>query len=587
MTRLNTTSSSPQRLAALQRHKDAWSLIVADCDAKITIVEARDVAPSDLASTLATLVKKSNVSRLLAVLPGGHSVCRTVPLPEGSPAELAAAAQLMAEAQLSESIPSYRRAAGIIPEPARSTRTGLLTAWQDPTSTDSALPDLAVDITWCTPVAALAFLRELSAGPALYADPLDASIAVLADDGQRTLARILREDNSSPAAWAESISNAMLDIGGPALSADAQGPTLSLDRESLVALRNKVSGLRDDRAWLARYALPIGALLLVTLGGEGSAPLALLRSKPQRREESLPERALSFVSSPGRAAAILAAALLLIVFAPLAFAYTRFRILESKAADLSTQQTGRAELERSAALFRQLDQSRLPMAKLLATISVATPQNIVATNIRLSPDQGFSMQGLAKASSDVNQLQANLNATNVFTDIKINRTTSKGEEGVEFDVSAERIKPEIFNKFTVKDDWDAKPLAVRLYGPGASNLNVAGTEKKSRPSRRNSSADSDDSSSSESKKAESSRRPSEASSGPPAALSDEDIKKLDRASAMKEFAARRKYLTSNPNLDNAAKSRITDEVDKLKAQMSAGSSSGDKKPAPPTKGGKK
>lgn len=575
---------SPQRLAALQRHPDAWSLVVADCDAKVTITEARSVAPTDLSSTLTQLLKKGGVTRLLAVLPGGHSVCRTVSLPEGSPADLAAAAQLMAEAQLSESIPSYRRAAGIIPEPTRPTRTGLLTAWQDPAGGD-ALPDFPFDLTWCTPIAALAFLRGPSASAALYADPADASIAVLADDGQRTLARILREDNSSTQLWAESVSNAMLDVGGPAITTDAQGPTLALDREAISNLRAKVTGLRDDRAWLARYSLPIGALLLASSANEGSTPLATLRARPQRRQESLAERALSLIASPGRAAAILAAALALAVFAPLAFAFARFHILESKAATLSTQQSGRAELERSAALYRQLEQSRLPMAKLLATISVATPQNIVATTVRLSPDQGFSMQGLAKAASDVNQLQANLNATNVFTDIKINRTTSKGDDGVEFDVSAERIKPEVFNKFTTKDDWAAKPLAVRLHGPGASNLNVAGSEKtKSRPSRRTSNSSDE---SSESKKAESSRRPSEPSSGPPAALSDDDIHKMDRAGAMKEFAARRKYLTSNPNLDNATKSRVTDEVDKLKTQMTSGASSEKKPVTPPTKGGKK
>jgi Tfp pilus assembly protein PilN len=575
-------SPSPQRLAAIQRHADAWSLVVADCDTKVTIIDARSIPSADLVSTLSHLLKKGGVARILAVLPGGHSVCRAVSLPDGAPAELAAAAQLMAEAQLSESIPPYRRAAGLIPEPLRPTRTALLTAWQDPAPdalpTDP-LPDFPFDLTWSTPIAALAFLRGPSASPALYADPADASIAVLADDGQRTLARILREDNSSPAAWAESVSNAMLDVGGPAVSADAHGPTLTLDRESLSTLRSKVSGLHDDRAWLARFALPIGALLLASSANAGSTSLASLRARPPRREESLPERALALVASPPRAVAVLAAALALAVFAPLAFAFARFHILESKAATLSIQQSGRAELERSAALYRQLEQSRLPMAKLLATISVATPQNIVATTIRLSPDQGFSMQGLAKSAGDVNQLQANLNSAGVFTDIKINRTTSKGEEGVEFDVSAERIKPEVFNKFQPKDDWAAKPLAVRLYGEGASNLNVAGSEKKTRPSRR-ASTSSDDSS--ESKRAESSRRPSESSSGPPAPLSDGDIKKMDRATAMKEFAARRKYLTSNPNLDNSTKSRVTDEVDKLKSQMSAAASS-----PPPTKGGAK
>lgn len=572
-------SPSPQRLAAIQRHPDAWSLVVADCDSKINITDARAIPPADLVSTLSQLLKKGGVARILAVLPGGHSVCRTVSLPEGSPAELAAAAQLMAEAQLSESIPPFRRAAGLIPESPRSTRTALLTAWQDPIDVSSPLPDFPFDLTWCTPIAALAFLRGPSASPALYADPADASIAVLADDGQRTLARILREDNSSPTAWAESVSNAMLDVGGPAVSADAQGPTLTLDRESLSTLRSKIAGLHDDRAWLARFALPIGALILASSANAGSSALASLRARPPRREESLAERALALVASPARAAAVLAAALALAVFAPLAFAFARFHILESKAASLSTQQSSRAELERSAALYRQLEQSRLPMAKLLATISVATPQNIVATTIRLSPDQGFSMQGLAKSAGDVNQLQANLNSAGVFTDIKINRTTSKGEEGVEFDVSAERIKPEVFNKFQPKDDWAAKPLAVRLHGEGASNLNVAGAEKKSRPSRR-ASTSSDESS--DSKRAESSRRPSESSSGPPAALSDDDIKKMDRATAMKEFAARRKYLTSNPNLDNSTKSRVTEEVDKLKSQMTAAASS-----SPPTKGGAK
>lgn len=53
----------------------------------------------------------------------------------------------------------------------------------------------------------------------------------------------------------------------------------------------------------------------------------------------------------------------------------------------------------------------------------------------------------------------------------------------------------------------------------------------------------------------------------PAPLADAQIAKLDASSAMKEWVNRRTFPAKNPDLDEATKSRLEDEVAKLRGQM--------------------
>jgi hypothetical protein len=68
-----------------------------------------------------------------------------------------------------------------------------------------------------------------------------------------------------------------------------------------------------------------------------------------------------------------------------------------------------------------------------------------------------------------------------------------------------------------------------------------------------------------------SRRPSSGSSSnePPAEIKDEEIAKLNAADAMKAWAERRKFLTSNPKADPSVRTRVEEEATKLMTRRRA------------------
>ena len=61
------------------------------------------------------------------------------------------------------------------------------------------------------------------------------------------------------------------------------------------------------------------------------------------------------------------------------------------------------------------------------------------------------------------------------------------------------------------------------------------------------------------------RRPSTPSDAMPPVVTDEDIKKMDRATANRAWVARKVYVQKNPTLDAATKQRLQDEETKIRA----------------------
>ncbi|MFZ2874304.1 MAG: hypothetical protein WAZ94_07460, partial [Phycisphaerales bacterium] len=62
------------------------------------------------------------------------------------------------------------------------------------------------------------------------------------------------------------------------------------------------------------------------------------------------------------------------------------------------------------------------------------------------------------------------------------------------------------------------------------------------------------------------RRPSPSETVPPPIL-DEDIAKMDRATAMSEWVKRKTYPQKNPKLDPAIRQRLEEEWPKIKARF--------------------
>jgi len=265
-----------------------------------------------------------------------------------------------------------------------------------------------------------------------------------------------------------------------------------------------------------------------------------------------------------------------ILLLPLGLAWATVAVLDAKVAALHAQEGSREELARAAALHEVLRKSRWPMTKLLADIAGALPVGVRVESIRLAPDQGLGLEGTADSADGAITLQQNLNKSGIFSDVRIARADTGAGGTVTFEISAAVVSPTL-NAPPI-EDFASKPLAVRLYGEGASNTNWSADSDKtasSRPGRperparpEGDNGKSDDGKAGDGPSAPS--RPSGAGSDDiPEALTDDQIKAMDFNGAMKAWAARKKALSTQKSLDQPTKDRLTSEVDRLKTQMDA------------------
>lgn len=564
-------------IIALQRQGESYAFVRGEAGAT-EVAEAVTLSWDEVRSRLTALAaeRKGIEGRVVRVLAGSRTICRVMPVPAGGASELGSASRLLGEAQLPEGTPAYRMGCGVFPESvadiaASENRAALLTAWRsDPAKDEPALDVEGVEETWTTVPAALGYLAKASgsAGPVWYADGLDGTIAVVQGAGDATMARVVVEDNTSAGSWREAVEATVGDGSGEVTLT----PTVSIPGVRPAG----VGAWREEADWQNRYAVAVGALQLASTGNEASRGLAEIRREPRKVREPALVRAAGAMSRPRAAWVVVAASVVLLVGAPLGLAWARLSVLDAKAKGLDKQKDRRKELDRRSAVYQQLELERWPMTKLLADLSQATPEGVVVTNLRLSPDQSggatseraLSIQGTAKTREQVNNLVSSLNKTEVFSGARALRADSKAD-AVEFDIAAGVTNPHAPAKIVLeKPDWAAEPLAKRLYGEKGSNLTPpAGSESEDRSTRRSARAmeeeESGDRRGSRSTPAAETTKPGEV----PKPLADDEISTMDRSRAMREMVSRRAYSQKNPSLDQASKRRLEDEVAKLRARI--------------------
>ncbi len=574
---------TPGRVAAVHECDGAVRVVVGDAsDAGLRVLAARSF--ETLALGVEFLVEQGP-ERVVRVAPGAEAICRTSAIPRGAESEMLAAAALQGEARLPDATPAHRRAGGVVLGPAGEPAGALLAAWRARASARGLALPQGVDETWCPVMAALAALRGADESPAWFADPADGSISLLSGRGGSVSARVVVEDSSSAVVWGEAVESA---VGSP-LEEGQGGARVGLGEGARAALA-PVPGASGDPAWLGAYALALGAIL--AWQSPLLRPLAQLRlDAPTPREHPIVKGA-SWLARPRNAGIIIAASLALLVLAPLGLAKVRLAVLDKKSQKLAEAKANRVELDRRAAVYAELAGMRWPLSKLLSDISRATPQGVVVHELRLIPEQGGQTEGdqgvTLRATAEKRQLLDdfidNLKKTRMFGGIKPGRTESREGESVDFDLTFGVASPH--ENFAATPDWDwaQKPLAVRLYGEGSSNKTPPvgvdrsnGGSTSDRPVRR--SARASEGATGEDAASHASRTGS--SDAIPEALTDDQISKLDRATAMREMTGRRKYAQSHASLDASTKRRLDDEVTKLKERMkvlsnAAGSAGGGK-----------
>jgi hypothetical protein len=589
----NGKSASSQRVAVLHRQGERWRLLVAERKGTLAVLEARTLS-GDPWTALVEAAERHGFKRVVGVAPGRATVARSASVPAGPGEALGEAVALMGEAQLPESLPAHRRAAGLIPDIERpGLRTALMTGWAIDVKTAAPSTPIGLEVTWTTPIAALAALRS-EGGSALYADPGEGAVAMLAGGIEKTFARVLVEDTAA-GFWrsvAQVAGETSAAAGAPVLQVPvgAVGPVLRLDTRSAGALHTAVHEVPDRAEWLNDYGIALGAALLATSPDPLLRPLAGMLEAAPVVQEPIATRALKWVAKPRNAVVVIAASVALMFLGPLALGAARLAIMNAKAGGVADRMKGRDESARRSAMIQQLEANRWPMSKLMADISAAVPVGVVVETLRISTDQGVTISGTAEGhgSGDdsrtapelVNLLQSNLNDAKLFSNVRLSRIDSTGSSS-DFEVTADVANPYATAK--PAEDFASKPLAERLYGPGASNTTAPSGGKRRadsgggvRESRRNRDrADRSEQrvdSGGDGPKAERPRESAGTKPVPvnladaPKALTDDQIKAFEEAEARKEMVSRRIF-SQKAGVDAATKTRLEDEVNRIKARL--------------------
>lgn len=568
---MSGTNGNTSKIASVQRQGERIVVLVGERGAERVTVTARTIPEREWAATAASLVEQG-VGRMVCVIPGAETIARVAMVPSADVGAMVQAASLLAEAELPESIPGHRRAAGVLTGFGEGGNVpALLAGWRGDATWSLAAVE-GCDLAWCPVIGALAALRGTGEASAWFADPGDGSISVLAGTGSTLSARVVIEDNSSAVLWGEGVAATVgeeLDDGG-------MTARLGVGEAAIEWLTTRVSGVTVTRGWLDVHGAALGALLIAVSGDPALGALARMLAQPPRVVEHPVLRAAAWIGEKRHAAWVTAAALVLLLGAPFGVAWARVKILDARSQSLTKANETRKELNRRAAVYAELASTRWPMTKLMSDISQATPLGVVVTELRIQPETGaagggdaggITLDGSADTQAKMYDLQANLNKAELFRDVKVKTSTAKADGGVTFQIVCGVSNPHGSLPKIEDWNWATKNIAIRKYGEGASvktppEGKVAGTAEASKPARRPARGEGEDSG--DRKSAD-----KKESGGVPPELTDEQIGKMDRVAAMREFSARRKYSQSNPSLDAATKRRLEEDVTRLQARIRA------------------
>jgi Tfp pilus assembly protein PilN len=499
------------------------------------------------ALSLQQLAQEHGVTRVVRIAPARETVARVSVAPAaGTDEQRAQAAMLLAEAELPAAVPPYRRTAGVVGEPSEGEMSVLMTAWLSPVAPDAltSLPE-----TWTTPVAALAALAESTGRLVVWADRREGTICLVLPGPGRFAVRVFLEFQQDEAAWRESIRAAVEETalaaglaGPPAIP--ARGRALLLDGGLGDRILRRVTGEREDPAWLDEFGIALGAALLAIDERATHRQLTSILGAPPVIARSGLAMWIEGLRSPARAGTLIAASIALATGGSLGLAWARAEVLGARVKKIEVTSGGREKIEAKADLYATLESLRLPMTKLIMDVSRAAPEGVVIQSLRIAPGQGLTLRGQAENGAQVGDFKATLSRTRVFSDVTVGRQESKGEV-VEFDLTAKIARPHE----PVKDaeDFAQKTLFQRLYPEGVPPTPVPAPARTARPV----------------------AGETRAASGPPPPVSDEEISRMDRATAMRGWALRQSYVRRNPGLDPAVRDRLQEEATKLRARMDA------------------
>tara|TARA_B100001059_G_scaffold79515_1_gene77338 strand:- start:25791 stop:27659 length:1869 start_codon:yes stop_codon:yes gene_type:complete len=531
-------SPSSNIQAVLHRQGEQWACIAGQPEGAgdVRIIDSRMIETED---QIQPWIESVNADSVRVVIPASETICRTCSLPDGSEEELEEAVRLQAETQLLGTAPPHRLGISLIPGAETDTvRTGLILAW--PESSPWTAPDLDPAPLFAPDVAGLcALLNDTRpAEPLLWVDGEESSLCIALAHLQGIQVRSLREDFQSESTG-KLVSNAVIETGLQAelpmdrlktMAMSASENTgdrtryLILPQDVRQQLSERLVGDVDiDSNWLEHYAIASGILLAMSTD---LISLTMLQRELPVVEPSLLEATTSQLSNRRIASWLIAAAIILFIFAPVLLNGLRFGLLQISHPSLDDQIQMNERIDRQNAMYRAISSQAWPMTKLLGDVSSSLPVGVELETVRLSHGQPLKLSGKATPSDGldaarlVTTMKDQLESTGVFDDVTLRWENPETYGPRTFTIEARVARPLLRPRYAEDRDFGALTLAQRKYGvdavtqPGtetmAQNTPVPTTSSPpaSRPKPNNPvlRADADDSSNA-SRRSGSSRRP--------------------------------------------------------------------------------
>lgn len=494
-----TPSIDDTLLAVAERQSDQWRVLLARRGDQPSVLDARTFS-SDAA--IAAWMGEQRCGDLRIVLPAHSTIVRSVTIPVASQGQMLAALRLQAEGMFLGSVPLVRIGLGVLEGASESERQGVIMAWPESQSGVTLNPKLEAMTRYVPEPAAMLVLAS-GDRPAISADRSVGSIAIAMRSPTKGSLEIraTRETAVSEidgdGAWNEGLRRALVETAlnagmEPAqisgFVSDIEASTersgdrvLMLDPDLAGLLGGKldvrVSAASDGADWWREWAIPLAALVVAC------GPLSDL-SKMRRLEERVaPSRVERFVerySKPSRALLVSCVAVAIVGVAPIASAWLRMKTLEWKMPmEPSAFEAAQRKVDQRIALYGEISKRTLPMAKILGDLACCTPDGVEIEQIQLSPTQGVTIRGVAKAQGErsaaevVNTMARLMDSSGIFDKTHWRWNMPDGRGIFKFDLDALIVRPTKSGSF--KDhDWSVKSL-VQVKYPQSDGGTDAGT----------------------------------------------------------------------------------------------------------------
>jgi Tfp pilus assembly protein PilN len=517
---------------------------------------------------------------VVCVIPAAAAAVRTLraDLPADAPAEtLAGSLALMAEAQY-PSVPAHRRGAGrLVMSLDQAVSAYAVASWSGGAGELERLA--SVTRAWVPEQLALVWLNRLCGargmGMSVIADR-DTGWIVMAGVGRAGVSlRTVRDDGEDHDAFAGALGEA-LEEAAEAIDADVPSGVAALNGAARsVRLMGGTSALasiaRDERPeWLADFGTCLGAGAAYLLSDPAEAGLVSMRLAPPRVGGQIVQRVLSALGSPlvvcGAAALLIGAVLL----GPLASAAMRASTLEQRAASIGASQTEAQRVKDDADLYALQRERRWPMTRLIGELVGTVPAGITVETISLERGKPVTITGSATDGDIVSAWRSAINSGRVFRDAQIPELAT-GSVPVRFTLRTDVAQP------LLAMSGDAATLR-RATESASRNASFADTPAGGTSGTRSSASGGAGTVGGSGGVGAGSPRTNGAGTGSrtpaddrpivavPPPLTDAQIDALDRQGVVREFGSRRSA-AQQPSLDEATKTRLNAEAEKLRNRL--------------------